>query len=333
MVVTMSVSSAGRHLTFGGGKSHHDTIPPNTFRNSCVLIGSAPKLCIVRKSFTVSRLHLLLRQFHQLRAHHNHRHLVNMEASPALRRCASHISHGSRNGRPGTTSTRLISISQHRIWNNRTSSRNFASTSPSHQETSPQSQPNSQSRDAREALDLNTEAPSKPTNRIDLSALSDISPQRPRSARGQLEALFSKPLGASAPREDPYKRTLRRTSPPGTSQFDIGALLDDINLSPTRPRDFSDHNADHKLPLRLRPTLGRTVTVDNVRNMDITRAFRSLEMKCSQNSVKRDANAQRFHVRRGQKRKMVRSVCWRAAFKKGFLEECARIRRMKNQGW
>jgi hypothetical protein len=88
-----------------------------------------------------------------------------------------------------------------------------------------------------------------------------------------------------------------------------------------------------KVSLRLKPTLGRTQPLDLTRNIDLTTAFRRVERKCMDNNVKADARNQRIYVRRGQRRKDDRRRRWRALFKDGFLHQCARIRRMKNQGW
>ncbi len=73
--------------------------------------------------------------------------------------------------------------------------------------------------------------------------------------------------------------------------------------------------------LRLSPMLGRTLAVDAPSGFDLQSAFRTLETRCSQNSVKSDMIAQRHHVRRGQAKKLLRSKRWRALFKEGFLHE------------
>lgn len=99
--------------------------------------------------------------------------------------------------------------------------------------------------------------------------------------------------------------------------------------------DASDIAADHEasVRLRLKPTLGRTVPVNLNRNVDLTRAFRILEFRNTANKVKADEREQRFHVRKGQMRKIMRRRRWRVTFLAGFLEECKRVRRMRKQGW
>lgn len=84
-------------------------------------------------------------------------------------------------------------------------------------------------------------------------------------------------------------------------------------------------------PLRLKPSLGRTIEVTGY--ADVTRALRMLESLCAKNKVKIDLREQRFHIRRGQKKKLLRMRRWRTLFKEGFLKECERVRRMRKQGW
>lgn len=90
-----------------------------------------------------------------------------------------------------------------------------------------------------------------------------------------------------------------------------------------------------ELTLRLKPTLGRTVDVDDGRGMDLTRAFVNLEAKINGrgNSVRKDERNQKYHVRRGQARKIKKRERWRVLFKEGFLGECERVRKMIRQGW
>lgn len=86
-------------------------------------------------------------------------------------------------------------------------------------------------------------------------------------------------------------------------------------------------------PMKLGPTLGRTVYVDNQRGVDVARAFKSMEVRVSKNGVRRDFNAQRFHERGGTKRKRLHSQRWRKRFKLGFQAAVKRILKMRKQGW
>jgi small subunit ribosomal protein MRP21 len=79
--------------------------------------------------------------------------------------------------------------------------------------------------------------------------------------------------------------------------------------------------------------LGRTLPVEPGNGLDLQSAFRMLEIRCSQNNVKKDSFSQATHVRKGQLRKSLKSQRWRALFLEGFLRELGRVRRMKRQGW
>lgn len=85
--------------------------------------------------------------------------------------------------------------------------------------------------------------------------------------------------------------------------------------------------------MKLTPTLGRTVHVDNDRGMDVARAFRSMEVQVARNQVKRDFNKQRFYERPGMKRKRLKSDRWRRRFKAGFQAAVRRVLKMRKQGW
>lgn len=84
---------------------------------------------------------------------------------------------------------------------------------------------------------------------------------------------------------------------------------------------------------KLGPSLGRSVTVSAQKSMDLARAFRSLEIKCAVNNVKRDFNTSRFHERPGMKRKRLKQVRWRARFKAGFQAIVRRVEDMRRKGW
>ena len=126
---------------------------------------------------------------------------------------------------------------------------------------------------------------------------------------------------------DPTRRPPRSALSREDEDLDQGALYTKLAGAAYRQSD------EPKVNLRLKPALGRTQPLDLTRNIDLTRAFRRVERKCADNNVKTDARNQRIYVRRGQRRKDERRKRWRALFKEGFLHECARIRRMKAQGW
>jgi small subunit ribosomal protein MRP21 len=85
--------------------------------------------------------------------------------------------------------------------------------------------------------------------------------------------------------------------------------------------------------MKLGPTLGRTVYVDNQRGMDVARAFRMMDIQCNRNAVRKDFSRQRFHERGGTKRKRLHSERWRKRFKLGFQAAVKRVLKMRKQGW
>ena len=85
--------------------------------------------------------------------------------------------------------------------------------------------------------------------------------------------------------------------------------------------------------MRMNPSLGRTVNVDADRNMDLARAFQTLNIKCSINRVKQDFNKQRFHERPGLKRKRLATERWRKRFKESFRATVRRVQDMRRKGW
>lgn len=86
-------------------------------------------------------------------------------------------------------------------------------------------------------------------------------------------------------------------------------------------------------PVKLNSTVGRTIPVNENRNMDVGRAFRTLEMRCAQNNVKKDFMRQRFHERGGLKRKRLKSERWRRRFKESFRATIKLVQGLKKQGW
>jgi ribosomal protein S21 len=88
-----------------------------------------------------------------------------------------------------------------------------------------------------------------------------------------------------------------------------------------------------RIDLKLGTKLGRQVHVDFERGVDLASALRTLQMQCSSNQVPRQSRQQKFHVRRGQRRKELKSERWRKLFKFSFDSTVRRIQRMRSQGW
>lgn len=120
--------------------------------------------------------------------------------------------------------------------------------------------------------------------------------------------------------------------------------VDNMQL-PNRPQAYDPLFGGGSVPARIKldataapsfrisPSLGRTVNVDNARNVDVARAFRMVEMKCNSNSVKQDLNKQRFHERPGIRRKRLVMSRWRRRFKEAFKATVRRVEDMRRKGW
>lgn len=86
-------------------------------------------------------------------------------------------------------------------------------------------------------------------------------------------------------------------------------------------------------PMRLSPSIGRTVDIDSQRNMDVGKSFRRLEILCARNRIRSDFAKQRFHERPGLKRKRLKSERWRRRFKVAFKATVARVKELRSKGW
>ncbi|GIZ43106.1 hypothetical protein CKM354_000634600 [Cercospora kikuchii] len=86
-------------------------------------------------------------------------------------------------------------------------------------------------------------------------------------------------------------------------------------------------------PIVLPPNVGRLVEVDEKRNMDVGRAFRTMEILCNKNKVKRTFAQQRFHERPGLKRKRLKNERWIRRFRENFRGTVQLVQKMKKQGW
>lgn len=100
--------------------------------------------------------------------------------------------------------------------------------------------------------------------------------------------------------------------------------------------DVSKMERGPKVPrveFKLCPELGRQVIVEPERGIDLNNALRRLNMNLSANRVRSQKSQQKFHIRRGQMRKNLKSSRWRRLFKFSFAQTVAKVQRMKAQGW
>ncbi|KAK3687083.1 hypothetical protein LTR37_019150 [Vermiconidia calcicola] len=200
-----------------------------------------------------------------------------------------------------------------------------------------------------DALDLDKKAPTAPTGRTSRFASRNAQQSNrtpsfgnntpPTSSSQRMNTSFDDLLSDFAKKDlpQPRARTSTRNNNNTSTDFDntIAGLLS--------PEDFRNSNAlsqpppppppPEESPIKLDSTVGRTIRVEQERGIDVGRAFRMLEMRCAQNSVRRDSQRQRFHERPGLKRKRLKSERWRRRFKETFKATVGMVQKMKAQGW
>lgn len=159
-----------------------------------------------------------------------------------------------------------------------------------------------------------------PPSRGLASELAEARRRGDSSADDLINSLTSNaPRNRSSPRSDTFSDISRMLDPLGNQKFTFGH-------ADAAPEVES-------APMKLGPTVGRTITVNPARNMDVGRAFRQLEILCGRNNVRRDSMRQRFHERPGMKRKRLKSERWRKNFKDNFKGVVAMVQKMRKQGW
>ena len=84
-------------------------------------------------------------------------------------------------------------------------------------------------------------------------------------------------------------------------------------------------------PVRTDAFTGRAVPVGHT--VMLAQAVRHLDGKLAYNNVRGDFMKQRFHERKGLKRKRLKSERWRRRFKEGFKAVVEKVKNMKRQGW
>ncbi|KAH6894623.1 hypothetical protein B0T10DRAFT_546104 [Thelonectria olida] len=89
--------------------------------------------------------------------------------------------------------------------------------------------------------------------------------------------------------------------------------------------------------IRAKAVTGRTVfikeRISNTSAPTPTFAFRVLNKMLREQQVKTKFHSQRFHERKGLKRKRLASQRWRSRFKTGFKATVNRVLELKRQGW
>lgn len=172
-------------------------------------------------------------------------------------------------------------------------------------------------------------------------AFTESSATRARSNRDRQARLAKlQPSNASGraagPQEDSVGNSLKDLlntfkSQGSSSKSGRGSVLDSLDPlgSAARPPPQRLDPA----PMRLNPSLGKTVMVDANRGRDVGRAFRMLDSLVGRNQIKTELLRQRYHERPGLKRKRLKMARWRRRFKDGFVAMVNRVHEMKKMGW
>lgn len=171
-----------------------------------------------------------------------------------------------------------------------------------------------------------------------------VLPSKNSTNRATAEAEASRTLGRLSGNQPPspssqeqqqqqvQQQQQQGTSNTNTSDFPLGRVS---SAGPSNLDDFSPPTAARLRPIamKLGTKLGRQIHVQNDKGIDCASAIRMLEISCTTNGLRRQVNLQKFHVRRGQRRKDLRRQRWRKLFKFSFDETVKKIQRMRDQGW
>ena len=215
-----------------------------------------------------------------------------------------------------------------------------SSAQPLQEPTTPaQSNKSSRRDELNKALSSLTPFPQPPPNyydptdfspsSFDAAQQSDVHSRSP-TRRGQAAAAPKHYYDNNTnpdPHQDPSDLFGKMKVPGGQTLFDSHELA----------RGVANSIRAHPLgetpkPFRLDAFIGRGVNMTG-RNMGLGEAIRQMEIKAARNRVRKESQQQRFHEREGLKRKRLKSERWRRRFKEGFREVCAKVERMRKQGW
>lgn len=131
--------------------------------------------------------------------------------------------------------------------------------------------------------------------------------------------------------------TFSSSSSPSTGGIDLSRMMSPP--SQNRPESAMDMMSaittllpkKEKIPLRLTSSTGRSIAIHG--HVDVARGFQLMERTCMQNGIKRDFQSQRYHERRGIKKKRLRGLRWRRRFMEGFRATIQKVVKYRKQGW
>lgn len=152
-------------------------------------------------------------------------------------------------------------------------------------------------------------------------------PPPPPSAKAE------EPVQTPAEPESSHPYTAAKSSKP--LSIDIASIISNrAAASAAAHGDFDPMKQQHVYP---KAVTGRTVFVrDHMSSVSATSpaaAITMLNSVVSRQRLKSKWHSQKFHERRGKKKKRLRSQRWRARFKTGFKATVERVVELKKQGW
>lgn len=150
-----------------------------------------------------------------------------------------------------------------------------------------------------------------------------------RQARKASEYYTLREQGARAPGS--LSRAMKFPEPSSRSGFeDPYAIVDGYQSRKPIPVGKAVRS---KRTIRSRPSVGRTIEIDQDRGINFGSALRTLEIQCNVNRVRQDLSKQRFHERAGLKKKRLKSERWRKLFRDSFRATVGRVKEMRRKGW
>ncbi|KAL2356597.1 hypothetical protein BJ546DRAFT_1075635 [Cryomyces antarcticus] len=168
-----------------------------------------------------------------------------------------------------------------------------------------------------QSLDFTRNIPGSSSSRTSRAA----APGSGRSSLSDLAGAFS-------------QRSNANDSPYTGQRIDLDRMLNPLGTSSSPPSlPANTYKPPPRAPMRLGPSVGRSIPLNTQGGMDLGRALRMLDILCAKNKVRADFGRQRFHERGGLKRKRLHSERWRRRFKTGFTAVVKRVEELRRKGW
>lgn len=171
---------------------------------------------------------------------------------------------------------------------------------------------------------------------------ADLPPRPPPAAATLAEAAAQTSKSSASPYAYDAARVAPRstTSPSLTAKSSSGTS----NILSFLNERQSIHNLDansmdplSRPKVRTEAVTGRTIFVKSSFGTNTAptgpQAINSLNSLVRKQGIKQKFNYQKFHERRGMKKKRLRMERWRKQFKTGFRETVKRVMELKRQGW